>query len=48
MEWEIKIVSQNDVNVHFQIYHNGKLDYDDEHFSKNELIELITEGNCDV
>lgn len=47
-KWTIKIKDQPDNSVHFQIFHDGKLDFDNPRFNKDELIELITEGNYNL
>jgi hypothetical protein len=47
MRWEIKIEGQDNKRVHFVILKNGQPQFENDNFSKYELIELITEGNYD-
>ena len=45
---KVKIVGQSDKRIHFQIFENDILMFDDPDFSKHEILELITEGNHDI
>jgi hypothetical protein len=49
MALEIEIMGQDNEKVHFRITdENGDIVFENPFFSKNELLELITEGNYDI
>jgi hypothetical protein len=47
MKWKINIADQDDKVVSFQVLKDGKVEFENSQFDKDELIELITEGNYD-
>jgi hypothetical protein len=46
--WKVKVVGQDSKRIHFQIFQDGVLMFDNPNFSKAEMLELITEGNYDL